>query len=113
MHEMALSDSMIRIIEENAVLRSYTRVKTVCLEIGVLSCVEPEAMRFCFEAVSRRTVAEGARLDIRLTPGEAWCMDCAETVGLAARGDPCPDCGGYMLQVTGGDEMRIRELEVV
>ncbi len=113
MHEMALSNGMIRIIEEQAVLQNYTRVKTVCLEIGVLSSVEPEAMRFCFEAVSRETVAEGASLDIRRTPGEAWCMDCAETIGLAARGDACPDCGGYLLQVTGGDEMRIRELEVV
>jgi hydrogenase nickel incorporation protein HypA/HybF len=33
-------------------------------------------------------------------------------VRVAQRFDACPDCGGYQLQVTGGDELRIKELEV-
>ncbi|MDJ0950876.1 MAG: hydrogenase maturation nickel metallochaperone HypA [Alphaproteobacteria bacterium] len=113
MHEMALSESMILIIEQEAVRQRFDRVKTVCLEIGVLSHAEPEAMGFCFEAVSRGTVAEGARLEIQRPPGEAWCMDCAGTIEIARRFDPCPRCGGHQLQVTGGEELRVKELEVV
>jgi hydrogenase nickel incorporation protein HypA/HybF len=39
-------------------------------------------------------------------------MQCSRSVAIAARGDPCPDCGGWQLQVTGGDQMRVRELEL-
>jgi hydrogenase nickel incorporation protein HypA/HybF len=28
------------------------------------------------------------------------------------RFDPCPRCGSYQLQVVGGEQMRIRDLEV-
>jgi len=26
--------------------------------------------------------------------------------------DPCPRCGGFQVQATGGTEMRVKELEV-
>jgi hydrogenase nickel incorporation protein HypA/HybF len=72
--------------------------------------VEVEALRFCFDAVVRGSVAEGARLEILDSPGTAWCFGCSATVPLAARGDACPACGGYQLQVNGGTEMRVKEL---
>ena len=82
------------------------------MEIGTLAGVEVEAMRFCFDAVSRNSVLEGAALDIVQPVGQAWCMQCAKTLPLRERYQPCPECGGYQLQVTGGGEMRIKELEV-
>jgi len=84
----------------------------VCLEIGALSHAEPEAMRFAFAACTPGTLAEGATLVIHRPPGTAWCMDCCDTVEIAQRFDPCPTCGGHKLQVTGGDELRVKELEV-
>lgn len=112
MHEMSLTESMVQIILDQAARQQFDRVKTVWLEIGVLSHVEPDAMRFCFEAVTRGTVAEGARLEILRPPGKAWCLDCAKTVQIAQRFDPCPDCGGRQLQMTGGEELSLKELEV-
>ena len=69
-------------------------------------------MRFCFDAVTRGTIAEGATLDIQRIPGAGWCMDCGKTVRLAERFGPCAACGGYHVQMTAGDEMRVREIEV-
>jgi hydrogenase nickel incorporation protein HypA/HybF len=112
MHEMALTESMIGIVEEEARRQSFSRVRAVVLEIGVLGCVEPESIRFCFDAVSRGTVAEGARLDIVLVTGEGWCIDCGMTVALAERFGACPVCGRHRVQMTAGDELRIREMEV-
>lgn len=112
MHEMSLSEGMLRIIEEQAVAQSFSRVRTVRLAIGALAAVDPEALRFCFDAVTRGSVAEGARLDLRTPPGEAWCHNCGKTVAVSSRLDACPLCGGYRLEVTGGDEMRIIDLEV-
>lgn len=112
MHEMALCEGIIGIVEDEARKRSFSRVKVVCLEIGALSHVAPEAMRFCFEAVAARTIAHGARLEIIETAGIAWCMACSESVEVRQRYAPCPSCGSYQLQVTGGEEMRVKELEV-
>lgn len=112
MHEMSLCEGILQILQENAKSKGFERVKTVWLEIGGLSMVEPEAMRFCFDAIMRNTLADAARLEIIETPGEAWCMQCAKTVQVKQRFDTCPECSGFQLQVTGGEEMRIRELEV-
>lgn len=112
MHEMSLCESIVTILEENARRQGFSRVKAVWLEIGGLAGVEVEAMRFGFEAVTRGTLAEQARLEIIDVPGQAWCMQCAKTVPVYRLFDACPECGGYQLQVTGGEEMRIKELEV-
>lgn len=112
MHEMSLTEGIIRVLEEQAALQNYNRVKTVWLEIGQLSTVDPDSLRFCFEAIRTGTIADGAALEIVSLPGQAFCMDCAKTVQVAQRYDNCPACGGEHLQVTGGDEMKIKELEV-
>ena len=112
MHEMALCESLIGVIEEQAGVHDYKRVKTVFLEVGMFSCVEPEALRFSFDLVARGTLAEGAALEIIETRPEAWCLACSQTVQIEKRFDPCPDCGSYQLQFSGGDDLRIKELEV-
>ena len=113
MHEMALAESMLEIVLQTARGNDAARVTLVRLEIGALSHVEPEALRFCFDAVTRGSLAERARLEIIVTPGAAWCMPCAETVPLSARGQPCPRCGSYQLNVVQGDAMRVKDIEIV
>ena len=112
MHEMSLSESVLQLIEKNARAQGFSRVMGVALEIGELAGVDLEAMRFSFDAVTRGTLADDARLDITAAPGEAWCMHCGYVVHIASRVDPCPDCGGHQLQVTGGNEMLLKSLEV-
>lgn len=112
MHEMSLAESVVQIVEDYAREGGFKRVRMVRLEIGPFAGVEEDAMRFCFDAVSRSTVAEGAQLEIVSPPGSGWCMKCGETVSLAQRYDACPRCGGYQVQVTGGTELRVKELEV-
>jgi hydrogenase nickel incorporation protein HypA/HybF len=112
MHEMSLAEGVLKIAEDAARARGFARVKAVWLEIGALAQVEPEAMRFCFDAVTRDSIAQGARLEIVSTPGTAWCMRCSQSVPMQALSDDCPRCGSRRLQVTGGQEMRVKELEV-
>lgn len=112
MHEMSLVAGIMRILEEQARAQAFARVRVVVLEVGGLSHADPEALRFAFQAQMPGTLADGARLEIVTPPGRAWCMDCAESVTLDRRGDACPRCGGYKLQVTAGDDLRVRELEV-
>lgn len=112
MHEMSLAESVREIVEDTARANGATRVMAVRLEIGALSQVEPEAMRFAFEVVMRGGVTDGARIEIVETPGAAWCMPCGEPVAIERRGDPCPRCGSHQLQVTGGERMRVMDIEI-
>lgn len=112
MHEMSLAEGVLQIVEDAARQQGFARVSVVRLEIGRLSSVEPEALRFCFDAVVRGTVADGALLDIVDTPGTGWCMQCGDSVPIAALYDACPRCGSHQVQPTQGTEMRVRELEV-
>jgi hydrogenase nickel incorporation protein HypA/HybF len=112
MHEMALCESILQVMEEQAASRKFRRVTRVRLEIGRLSGVEVEALRFGFDVVTRGSLADGARLEISEPAGSAWCLPCAAQVEVGRRFDPCPRCGGYQLQVNGGEQMNIKELEV-
>ena len=112
MHEMALAESVVQIVESQARAAGSDKVLTVRLEIGALSHVEPAALAFCFDAVTAGGIAAGARLDIDRSPGHGWCHDCMAEVEIAALGAPCPSCGGYRLQLREGQEMRVKEMEV-
>ena len=112
MHEMALAESMREIVESVARSNAAEHVSAVRVELGALSCVEPQALRFCFDATMRGSLAEGATLEIVTTPGEAWCMPCGKIVTLARFGNPCPACGSYQLTISRGDAMRVTEIEV-
>ena len=110
MHEMSIAESVIGIVADTASRGGLARVSAVRLEIGALAAVETRSLRFCFDAVARGTVAEGAALVIDELPGIAWCWGCNQTVPLGARVDDCPRCGGSRLQVTGGTDMRVKDI---
>jgi hydrogenase nickel incorporation protein HypA/HybF len=67
MHELAIATDIIEACEEAS---GGAPIKRVVLEIGKLSPVLPEAVRFCFELAGAGTLAEGATLEILETPGE-------------------------------------------
>lgn len=112
MHEMSLMQNVLEIVLEAAENQGFDRVRKITLEIGDFSGVDPQAMEFCFDVVMEGSIAAGAALEIVRKPGEAWCMQCGRQVEISERFDPCPHCGSFGLKITGGQEMRVRELEV-
>ncbi|MEO1089527.1 MAG: hydrogenase maturation nickel metallochaperone HypA [Pseudomonadota bacterium] len=112
MHEMALGRGLVQLLEEQAQAQGFARVRKVTLALGDLGHVDPESLAFCFDVVTKGTVAEGAVLDIRRPAGQAHCWDCGIAVTIQSRADACPSCGGHRLSVIAGDEMTVRELEV-
>ncbi len=112
MHEMSLAEGVLQLVEDTARRENASRVKLVVLEIGRMSSVEPEALKFCFEAVTKGSIAQDARLEILDLPGVGWCMQCAEAVAMQERYGACPKCGSHQVQPTGGTEMRVKEIEI-
>lgn len=112
MHELTICESLFKQVEQEQRNSHFTRVRRVRLEIGHFSCLDPEALRYAFEILSRETMLEGATLEIDQPPGRATCLDCKADVELATRLSECPSCRGTRLQPTGGDQMRFIEMEV-
>lgn len=112
MHEMSLAEGVLQLVEETAQREKAQRVKLVVLEIGRLSSVEPDALKFCFEAVTHGSIAQHAALEIINVPGAGWCMPCAQTVPMTESFGACPKCGSYQVQPTEGTEMRVKEIEI-
>lgn len=100
------------IVLQAAKQHKFERVRRVVLEIGCLSGVQAESMRFCFDVVMGDTPAAGATLEIEELPGLAWCNRCAEAVEITSRVEPCPKCLGMPGRIIQGMEMRVKGLEV-
>ena len=112
MHEISLCEGMLDILQQQAKKQQYSIVKAIFLEIGKLSSVEIDAIRFAFSVVTQGSIAEHATLNIIEVAGRAWCFQCHEVVTINQRYESCPLCGSHPLQITDGEQMRIKELEV-
>ncbi|WP_374400033.1 hydrogenase maturation nickel metallochaperone HypA [Niveibacterium sp.] len=112
MHELSLAERVIGIVEGAARKAGARRVTRIALEIGALAHVEAETLQYCCEVVSRGTLAETASIEVQRRPGRAWCETCAAEVELEQIGMPCPDCAGFRLKVTDGDQMRVVDVVI-
>jgi len=113
MHEISLLENFLEILQCSAREQGFTRVVKVSLEIGQLSCVSEDALQFGFAAVMQGTLAEHAVLEIHHVEGIGECQQCRQQVELQTLHDPCPACGSFQIAVLQGQEMKIRELQVV
>jgi hydrogenase nickel incorporation protein HypA/HybF len=104
MHEISLVESLVALVEGTSRREHFSRVRGVCLHVGALGHVEPEALRFCFDAVTLGTIVEGALLTIVTIPATGTCATCEFA--------PCPLCGAGTVRMIAGDELRLAELEV-
>jgi len=108
MHELGITRSVVAICAENS---NGARVLRVTLEIGKLSAIMPDAVRFCFDICASGTVVEGATLEILETPGLAKCKSCGSNVELRQIVGRC-FCGSNDLQIIAGEELKVKEIEV-
>jgi hydrogenase nickel incorporation protein HypA/HybF len=108
MHELAITDAIVAGVCERI---GDVRVRRVTVEIGRLTAVVPDSVRFCFDVCARGTVLEGADLDIIVIPGRARCRRCLAEVEVQALSPLC-GCGASELEVVSGLELLVRSVEV-
>lgn len=109
MHEMSITQSVIQAVCDRM---GDAQVRRICLEIGTLSGVVADSVRFCFEVVSAGTTLEGASLEIIQPRGKARCRDCGAEFELNDLLMLC-DCGSANRELLAGEELKIREVEVL
>jgi hydrogenase nickel incorporation protein HypA/HybF len=108
MHELAITENIVAIATDASASR---QVKIITLKIGELSGVEPEAVRFCFDIVSKGTVTEGARLEIIKIPAMIRCRKCSCDFHLNDDWS-CPACAAIGGEVQSGREFFVESIEV-
>lgn len=109
MHELALTEAVVRTVRERLGERRVVRVR---VEVGRLMAVLPDAMRFCFEVCTRGTSLDGAVIEIDEVAARGSCRSCGATLEMVAALPLC-GCGSADVELAGGDELRIKEVEVI
>jgi hydrogenase nickel incorporation protein HypA/HybF len=66
-HELSITRNVVAIVSERAEGQRVTRVR---LEIGRLTAVVPDSIRFCFDICAQGTPLEGAALEIIESAGQ-------------------------------------------
>lgn len=88
------------------------RVVKLCLRVGSLSGVVPDALRFAFEALRENTLAAGATLEIATVPAVCWCAACQAEFECADFFVECPRCHNFSGELRRGRELEIAAVEV-
>ena len=108
MHELAITESVV-----DAVTRRLpgARVASVRLEIGAMSGVVADSVRFCFDLVVAGTPLEGASLVIDQPAGRCRCRACGAEFAPDWPVLLCP-CGSADVAVVAGEDLKIVSVEV-
>jgi Zn finger protein HypA/HybF involved in hydrogenase expression len=106
MHEAAIVSSVLRSAMEATPAGALLR--RVCVRVGVLTGVSPDAMRFYFDAVQPGQV----ELEVVVEPLRATCLDCGKHWVFREQTWSCSDCGIGVLNFENGDELDLVAIEV-
>lgn len=106
MHEMSIAEGIVGIAMETARQNKAVRIGEIGLLLGDMAGVETEALNFCFEALVKDTIAEGATLKLKRIPLMGRCEKCGQEEHIEHYNFICGKCGGTLVIYSG------RELQV-
>jgi hydrogenase nickel incorporation protein HypA/HybF len=108
MHELAITEEIVAAVTDKLPDQKITLVR---LEIGALSGVVADSVRFCFDLVAEGTDLEGANLEITEPAASCRCRDCEREFSPDGQILLCP-CGSADVEVLSGGDLRIISVEV-
>ncbi len=111
MHELSMAESLIGILLDEARNHGIERISKIKLQVGELSAVVPDSLTFCFELVSRDTIAEGAVLEIENIPVVARCDKCDLSFQVQNSVFLCPRCDEPVFELLSGRELSVTSIE--
>lgn len=113
MHEMGIAMQIIEIatssIPDN--MRG-NKVERINLEIGKLSTIVPDSLRFCFEIAAKETPLRDAELLINEIPVTVECKECMHRWTTDSPTFICTKCQSGSIDIISGRELDIRSIEI-
>ena len=112
MHELSIVMSIVDIAQQQAAEANATIIEEIEMDIGCLSTIEINAFEFAWSQGVKQTLLEHAIKKINRIKGTANCSDCDTVFALENMYDACPVCGGHLINITEGKELRVKSLVV-
>lgn len=112
MHELGIAGAVLEAVRAQAARHPAARVVRVGLRVGALSGVNPDALSFCFEALTRDTDLAETALDIEAPARRHRCAACETTFEVVEYDFTCPRCGSFQPECVGGTELELAFLEM-
>ena len=112
MHELALTKSLIELVEREAERQGFHRAVEIRMKLGEYSGVIPGYIFDLFPEAAKGTAAEGAALLFETVPGRFLCSECGYEGEIERRAARCPVCGGTAIKMTQGREFFVESLKV-
>lgn len=109
MHELSITQSVVDVVTRRT---GTERVAKVHLQIGRLSGIVPDSVRFCFELIAADTPLAGAVLEIDEPTGRGHCLTCGAEFDLPDLILLCP-CGSADVELVSGTELAVKSVEVI
>lgn len=115
MHELSVMKSILDTVLEHAAQHDVEKIRAIKLEVGMLSNYQEEWMQRYFGYLSKGTMAQEARLEIKWVPIVFMCRECQESFEIdrtEVDEITCPDCGQKRISLLSGREYVIQNMEV-
>jgi hydrogenase nickel incorporation protein HypA/HybF len=114
MHELGIVFHVIKSVEQVAKENNLTDVASVTMEIGEVSTVIPDYLKDCWKwAIKKSDLLSKADLIMETIPAVTFCEECEKTYETVEYGKICPYCGSERTYLLRGNEINIKEIEVV
>jgi hydrogenase nickel incorporation protein HypA/HybF len=112
MHELPVTEDILRIVSAHAQKAGAQRVTCINLVIGELTSFIDDSIQFYFEMLSPGTPAEGATLHFQRIKTRFRCRQCSREFEPEDRNWVCPACGTLGGDVIAGKEFYVESIEV-
>ena len=112
MHELSLMQAVREQALEALHHHGGQRVRVIRLRVGAWAGVEPAALRWAHAQVMAHTAAAHSRLVIDAVAPQWWCAACRAPFADQPRGNGCPRCGAWSIQLHQGRELQLLALEI-
>jgi hydrogenase nickel incorporation protein HypA/HybF len=112
MHELSIAQSVIEIIEEEAKNNHADSVTDVELEIGLVSGVVPDALKFAMDEAIKNTLLEKAKIIYKIIEGKGQCNNCSHEFTIDGLYAMCPECNSFSFEVIQGKELKIKNFSI-
>jgi len=101
-------------VEKEAEKNKVNKVKSLTLEVGEVSTVIPSYFRDCFNwAIKKTKFMQDCELKIVVIEGISYCKKCKKTYRTTEFAKECPYCHSYDTYLVTGDDIQIKNIEVV
>ncbi|MFZ3200987.1 MAG: hydrogenase maturation nickel metallochaperone HypA [Candidatus Acidiferrales bacterium] len=112
MHEIGIATAIVDAVHAESARVGGLAPVSVGVRIGEFAAVDPEALRFAFEVITRGTDLQSLSLKIEICPYRRRCAACARVFEVNDGVLECPHCGAPESRCAGGDELELAYLEV-